>query len=574
LIASPILNRNRWLLSFVLLIGLVLLVACGGDGNNDSTAGDMAPPEQQVLRLRMNAEPKTIDPHISSVVTEATVARQLFAGLLNYDADLKVVPNLAKAVPTEGNGGISKDGKTYKVELVENAKWSDGRTLTANDFVYSMRRLLDPATAAPYASFYYSIEGARAYNTALGTRDAPASPSQPELTKLRDAVGVMAEGDRTVIYRLSEPDPSFLNLLALWTAFPVRADIIERHGAQWTEPGNHVGNGPFALRQWLHDQSMVLEPNPNWHGEAPKLTRLQINFIADDAAAYAAYLNGEIDSVTVPAAAVREATNPGSPLNSQLVIVPELSTFAFFMNNSLPPFDNKLVRQAFGLAIDREAYANGVLQGAAKPTTSWIPPGMPGYDEQVGKQYSFDPAKAKSLLAQAGFAEGRGFPDVTFMMPASDTNRIVGQFVQDQLKQNLGVNVSFDFVQGSAYGANLTSGNFQATIQRWVADWPYPDNWLEQFTSGSQNNIFSFRNQELDQLVAKAAAETSDRDRLKLYEQAHKLLVEEAPVMPLYNRVSYTLVKPNVKGLFITGIDGAIKGDFSFWQTYIATGGS
>ncbi|HEX5369757.1 MAG TPA: peptide ABC transporter substrate-binding protein, partial [Dehalococcoidia bacterium] len=395
-------SRTRWLFTFLALFGLVLAAACGGSGNNNSPAPPAsgisgaaatvqpAPPDQQVLRLRLQGEPKTIDPQVSSVINEASLMKPLFAGLFTYDQGLNIVASVAKQVPTVENGGISADGKTYTIQLVEDAKWSDGKPLTAGDFVYSMQRELDPATAGPYASFFYAIAGAKDYNKAMGTKTDPKTPSDADLASLRSAIGVSAQGDHTLVYQLAQPDPSFLDLLASWAAYPVRQDVIDKYGATWTEPGNIVSDGPYVLSQWDHNSRIVYTPNASWFGTAPKLTRIEVNFIADDAAAYAAYLAGELDSVTVPSSAIKEVTAPGSDLSKQLTITPDLRTYALFMNNKSAPFDNKLVRQAFGTAIDRQAYVDGVLQGAGVPTTSWVPPGMPGYDKDLGTQYSFD----------------------------------------------------------------------------------------------------------------------------------------------------------------------------------------
>jgi oligopeptide transport system substrate-binding protein len=562
--------RSRRLATFLALLALVFAVACAG-ADNAVTGSDPAPPDQQVLRLRMVGEPRTIDPHLSSIISETSLTKPLSAGLFTYNEELKVVPNLAKALPTTANGGISQDGKTYKIELVDGAKWSDGKALTAGDFTYSLKRALDPQLAGPYASFFYGLTGAREYNTALGTKAEPKAPSAAELARLRDAVGVSAENERTLVYQLKEPNPSFLNLLALWTAFPVRQDIVERYGAQWTEPGNHIGNGAFVLKDWLHDQRITFEPNPYWHGDKPVLTRIEVNFIADDVAAYAAYLNNELDVVTVPPANMREVSNPASPLNVQLSIVPELSTQALFMNNTVAPFNSSRVRQAFGKAIDRNAFVEGVLQGAAVPTTSWLPPAVPGYDAGVGKEHAFDPAGAKKLLAEAGYANGQGLPKVTFLAVANDTNRLIGQFIQDQLARNLGVQVEFDYVDSRTFGLQFTTGQFQVTLQRWVGDWPYPDNWLlDLFGTGGLNNLVKYSNSRFDELMGKAQGETDDKKRLALYGEAHKLIVDEAAVAPMYNRVFYVLVKPNVRNLIPTSIDGAIKGDYNLHKTYIA----
>jgi oligopeptide transport system substrate-binding protein len=570
---SRTLARSRWFGIGAAIIGLLLVVACASDNKPAAvnSGGEMAPPEQQVLRLRLTGEPKTIDPHLTNFASETTLTKPLFAGLFTYDESLRVVPNVATEVPTVDNGGVSRDGLTYTVKLDKDAKWSDGKAVTANDFVYSMKRALDPKLAGPYASFYNGMIGAKDYNTALGTKEAPKEPSDAELSAMRDRVGVSARDENTVVYQLSQPNPSFLNLLALWTAFPVRQDVVEKHGDKWTEAGNHVGNGAFVLREWAHDQRIVFEPNPYWRGEKPRLSRIVINFIADDAAAYAAYLADELDAVTVPPSALREVSSPGSAMNQELRRIPDLNTFAIFMNNAQAPFDNAKVRTAFELAVDREAYVQGVLQGAGHPTTSWLPPGMPGYNPDIGKQWEYNVAKAKEALAEAGYPEGRGLPKITFLAVANDTNRVIGQFLEDQLKRNLGADVTTEYVDSRTRSSRFTKNDYQATVASWSADWPYPDNWLpDQFGSESANNHVGYKNPRFDELMKRAAAETDDKKRLAVYNDAHKLVLEDAVIAPLYHRESFVLVKPRVKGLTITALDGGIKGDYSFHRAFIA----
>jgi oligopeptide transport system substrate-binding protein len=561
----------RWFAAAFAVVVLTL-AACGGDKDTPDSNGAVTPdsPDKQVLRLRLQSEPKTIDPHLSNQVQEASILRPLFAGLFTYNEKLDVIPNLAAELPTVANGGISPDGTTYTVKIEDGAKWSDGKDVTAQDFVYSMQRAMDPALAGPYASFFYGLTGAAAYNSAMGTPDAPKSPSASELAALRAGLGVSAKDARTVVYKLAQPNPSFLNLLALWTAFPVRQDVVEK-GATWTEAETHVGNGPFKLSEWRHNEKMVLTPNPHWSGEKPTLQRIELFFIADDFAAYQAYQADEIDVVTVPPAAIKEVSQAGHPYNGQLTVEASLATGALFLNNKAAPFDNEKVRQAFGTAIDRKAYTDGVLQGGGVPTTGWIPPGMPGYNADLGKQYSFDAAKAKQLLAEGGYANGAGLPKVTFVMVNRDTNRLVGQFVQAQLKQNLGVDVEFEYVEGREYGRRFTTGDYVATIQGFSADWPYPDNWLpDMFTTGAGNNLVGFSNAAFDDLMKKAAMETDNGKRLALYEEAQKLMLSKAGIVPLYNPVTHVLVKPWVQGLQITGVDGYVKGDLYFHKAFIS----
>ncbi len=577
--------KSQWLLVIGAALIALAMVACGGsnDASNSNTPtastpqgsaqpSDMAPADQQVLHLRISQEPATLDPQLSSLQVESTINKQLFTGLFTYDDKLNVVPALAKEMPTVENGGISADGTTYTIKLADNAEWSDGKPLTAADFVYSMKRALDPTLGSPYVTFFYSIDGAQAYNTAMGTKDNPKTPSADELSQLRDAVGVSAPDDHTIVYHLVQPTPSFLNYLALWTAYPVRQDVIEQWGAQWTEPEHNVGDGPFVLAEWDHNQKLVLKPNPNFIGEKPLLSSIEVNIIADDATAYAAYMAGELDETSVPISALHDVQSASSPYHDQLIEVPGLNTFGLFMNNAMPPFDNIDVRKAFAMAIDRDALVEGVLQGAGLATTTWIAPGEPGYDVNSGTDLAFDASAAQAELAKAGYPDGAGLPEVTFLAVDQPMARVLGQFVEDQLKQNLNVNVKTEYLDGPTYGGRFTSNQAQATVIQWNADWPYPDNWLPSlFSSNSPNNHIGYDNSSFDDLVLKAGAETDNTTRLDLYDQAQTQLLQDAAISPLFNLAQPVLVKPWVKGLTPTGLDGEIKGDYSLFKTYIAS---
>jgi oligopeptide transport system substrate-binding protein len=564
-------SKTIWFVTFLAACGLVVASACGGDDKGDSggSTSNPAPADQQVLRLNLLGEPSTIDPHLAAVNTEYTIARQLFSGLLTYNSDLEIVAALASEVPTVENGGISDDGLVYTVKLIDDAKWSDGTAITAGDFVYSMLRALDPELASPYASFFYGIKGAAEYNSALGEEGEGPKPPASEIEDLRKAVGVRAVDERTIEYTLLEPNPSFLNLLALWTASPVRQDIVEKYRSEWTEAGNHIGNGPFVISSWEHNQKLVMEPNPYWYGEKPVLKRLEVTFVDDASVAYQRYQNGELDVVKLPRSLGTEALKPGSALADETIVTPNVSTTALFMNNAQAPFDNRLVRQAFAMAIDRDALVTAVLQNAGHATTSWLPPGMPGYDAEIGSQYKFNPDSAKALLSQAGYKDGAGFPSTTFMLLAG--SETFGEFYKAQLKANLGIDVDFVYYDENDYFPRFIEGDYQVTMQSWFADWPYPDNWLPtQFTSGSPNNVSFYSNEKFDALMDQAAGELDDAKRIDLYKQGQKTMLDDAGLSPLYNGVNITLVNPRVKQLVATGLDGALTGDFFFWKTFIA----
>jgi oligopeptide transport system substrate-binding protein len=575
------LGRLKFLL--VAVIALALVSGCGGGSNNNGASSqgssntskgapsDAAPPDQQVLNLRLTGEPKSLDPQRANFSTEITIVKQLFSALFTYDESLAVVPDLADKMPTGDNGGISKDGKTYTITL-RDASFTNGRKITASDVVYSIQRELDPNIAGPYASFYYSIAGAKEYNTALGTKTAPKTPSAAELDQLKTAVGVTAKDDKTVVFTLVAPAVSFLQQLAIWPAAVVPKEVIEKAGDKWTEAGTLIGSGPFTLKEWAHNDHITLIANPNWHRGKAILQQINIKMIEDEATTYAAYLAGDLDTTIVPPANRKEVMSPASPLNKELVQKTELTTFALEFNNQEKPFDNPKVRAAFGTAVDRKAFIEGVLQGVGNPTTSWIPAGMPGNDASIGKKYEVDATKAKQLLSEAGYPNGQGLPKVTLMIRSSDTNRLIAQFLQDQFKKNLGVDMDVEYVDTATYQGRYTKSQFQMVFGGWGADWPFPDNWIDElFGTGGSNNQYQYSNAKVDDLLKQVKAETDTKKQLDIYDQIQKTIIDDdAGIVPIYNRAVFLLVKPKVKNLIITGIDGEIRGDYNFWRTYIA----
>jgi oligopeptide transport system substrate-binding protein len=521
----------------------VVATACGG-GDSGAGAGQLAP--NQELRLRIAADPATFDPQLAIDAHEISVAKQLFRGLFTYDEELNVVPAVAAELPAKENGGISADGLTYTIALRPDAMWSDGRPVTAGDFVYAFQRLFDPEAGAQgyYYQFYTAIEGAEAFASGDGGS--------------AEAIGVTAIDDTTLQITLTHEQPTLPTLLALWPASPLRQDIIEQYGDAWTEPGHLVGNGPFVLAEYAPEDRIVLERNANYTGaEEPTLARLVYRIIADDSAALIAYENGEIDVTAIPAVDAERYQG-----NSEQVRYAQLETYAVQYNDAQPPFDDPLVRQAFSRAIDRDAYVAAVLHGVGEPAVSWLPPGVPGYDAAVGQELGFDPDAARSLLAEAGYPNGAGFPSVTFMVADDEDNRLTAEFLQDQLKQTLNVDIDIQTVEQGLFYDRYFESDFQVTWLSWFADYGDPENWLpQQFASDGSLNVIGYSNPQVDDLLARAAVELDQQARVALYDEAHRMIIAGQALTPIYHPQGNYLVKANVAGLITTALD-AEPGDW------------
>ena len=492
---------------------------------------------QEISVNALQGEPDNLDPNRSSFSTEGAVIRQVFEPLLTFDKDLKPVPAAASGYD------VSQDGKTYTFHLKQGAKWSDGQPVTAKDFVYSYKRILDPNIAAEYASFFADagIVGAADYNGGKGSADN---------------VGIKAVDDNTLEIQVESPVGYFPNLVALWVVPPLREDIIQKAGDAWAQdPSTYIGNGPFKMSEWVHQDHITLVPNPNYSGTAPKLQKVTFLMVTNGEADYAAYRNNERDWTLVPDADV-QAVRGDSELSKQSVEYTELTTFWLIMNNAKKPLDNPSVRKALSKAIDRSAMIRDVGAGVGKPATSMIPPGMPGYQADLGKDIDFDANGAKQLLSDAGFSDPSQFPQMHFRFATTSANQARAEFIQAQLKQNLGINIVLDSMESKAYQAAFKDKDFDLAFGGWGADYPDPQDWMASlFGCKASNNKFNYCNQQFDQASAKGDTGTDLNQRLQAYAEAQKILVQDLPVAPLFYRGRMVLVKPWVQNMVITPKD-------------------
>ncbi len=525
--------------------------------------GPAAPAESQVLRVNIAGEPSTIDPNRASWSTERSVIMQVFEGLLGFNQDLSLRPIGAREIPTVANKGISDDGKTYTFKLKSNVTWSDGKKVTAKDYEYSIKRLFDPDLAAEYTSFYFDIVGGEAYYTAAD-KDAATK------NQLRNAVGVKAVDDTTLEIKLAAPRPTFLQLMALWPVYPVREDIITQFGDKWIEPPNYIGNGPFLLTEWAHDDHITLKKNPDYWGTKAKLDEIQMKMISDINAQFAAYQNNELDISGVPAG-TEKSTMADPVLSKEILRYAELVTFGFQFNVSKAPFDNKKLRQALNAALDRESFINNVRAGVGKAAYSWIPPGMPGYDANLGSDYHFNVQKAKQFLTEAGYADGSKVPELKLQYADTSVNPTIAQFIQNQMKVNLGINVSLEPMERKAFTELVNAEQHTWAWFGWGSDYPDPDNWLpELFGTDAGNNHTNYSSAAFDDISKRAKNELDNTKRLQLWAEAHKMIVDDAPVLFMQYRERFLLVKPSVKGLKYTGMDGDVAGDMFFAEVSLS----
>jgi oligopeptide transport system substrate-binding protein len=485
---------------------------------------------QEITVNALQGEPDNLDPNRSSFATEAAVISRVFDPLLTFDKDLKPAPTAASSYD------VSQDGKTYTFHLRQGAKYSDGQPVRAQDFEYSFKRILNPDTAADYASFFSDagIVGAADYNSGKGSADS---------------VGIKATDDNTLQIQLENPIGYLPDLVALWVVPPLRQDIIQKAGDGWAQdPSTYIGNGAFKMTEWVHQDHITLVPNPNYNGTQPMLQKVTYLMVTDGEADYAAYRNNERDWTLVPDADAQAVRNDPQ-LSQQAVEYTELTTFWLSINNAHPPLDNVNVRKALSMGIDRNAMIRDVAAGVGKPATSVIPPGMPGYQADLGKDIDFNPTQAKQLLAQAGFADPTAFPQVHFRYATTTSNQARAEFIQAQLKQNLGISIVLDSMESKAFQAAYKAKDYDLAFSGWGADYPDPQDWMGSlFGCDAGNNKYNYCNQQFDQTSQKGDTSTDQNARLQAYAQAQQMLIQDLPVAPLFYRGRMVIVKPWVHG--------------------------
>ncbi|MBI3972645.1 MAG: peptide ABC transporter substrate-binding protein [Chloroflexi bacterium] len=541
---------RRWLLgagaSLAGLAGSLALAACGPEGlvgapragtTGGAATGPAAPSEEQVLRLNLGSEPDTIDPQKASFVQEITVIMRVFSNLLRFDEKGELQPEIAEKMPV-----VSQDGKTLTFTLRPGLKYSDGRPLTAKDFEYGWKRHLDPRTKGEYAFTGFIIEGAQELNGAIDASDET-------LNQFRDAVGVRAKDERTIEFRLKAPAPWFMSVLATWCGVPTRQDMVQKGDDAWTEPATYIGNGPYVLKEWEHQNRMVFEANNNYYRGAPPLRTVDYSMINEGAVAFAAYLNDELD-VTGVSREDLPAVNGNPELKQQYRRYAGNATFYIGFNTLRAPFDKVGVRKAFSAAFDRESYVTNVLGGLGEPASQFVPPRLPGHFEDL-KGQKFDAALAKRLLAEAGFADGKALPELKFTFSASARTKTRVEALIDQTKRTLGAEMLADPVESRAHTALIKSQDTTPPIflLGWQQDYPDPQDWYTTvFHSKATVSHTGWSNAEFDRLTEQADVLPDRAKRNELYKRAAQILLDESPVAFLYHSVASYLVKPYVFG--------------------------
>lgn len=489
-----------------------------------------------------DGDPETLDPHKTSTTSEAHLLRDLFEGLVIHDSNGKVIPGVAE------KWSISPDGKTYTFNLRANAKWSNGDPVRAQDFEFSLKRIMDPKTGAKYANILYPIANAEAFNKGQGKTAAD--------------MGVKASDDRTLVITLERPTPYFLELLTHQTGTPVHPPSVEKHGTDFVRPGNLVSNGAFVLAENVPNSHIRMTKNPQFH-DAANVKIDVVNFIPhkDTAAGVRRFQAGELHVTTdIPADQIKFLRER---LGDQVKVTPYLGTFYFAFNMSKAPFNDIRVRQALAMVIDREFLAEQVFQNTMLPAYSFVPPGIANYlgekapvASYLGKSIIDREDEAKKLLAAAGFGPAKKLT-VQIRYNMTDNNRALAVAVADMWKQ-IGVETTFINTDARTHFAHLRDGgDFDVARAGWIGDYSDPQNFLFLLQSDNKGfNYAKYSNPDYDKLMKDAEIETDLGKRAVILAKAEEMMIRDVPYAGLLFYSNRNLISSKVEG-YIPNLRGA-----------------
>lgn len=477
-----------------------------------------------------SADPESLDPHKTSTVYEANILRDLFMGLMVQNARAEVEPGAAESHT------VSADGKTYTFKLRAGATWSDGSPVTAHDFEFSWRRVVDPATASEYAYMLSPV---------VNADDITAGKKKPE------ELGVKAIDDMTFEVMLNAPTPYFLEMLTHQTTFPVSKANVEKFGADFVKPGNLVSNGAYVLAEFVPNDHIKAVKNPKFY-DAANVKIDAVNYIPteDRSTAMKRFEAGELDSNDdIP---TEQLADLKAKFGDQVRLGPYLGTYYYAFKTDKAPWDNVKLRHAVSMAIDREYLAEKVWQNTMLPAYSFVPPGIGGYEtrttDYAEKSQLDREDEARKILDELGYGSGNPLK-MEIRYNTSENHKNTAVAIQEQLKP-LGIEVTLlNTDTKTHYGHLEQKGDFDIARAGWIADYKDPSNFLDLCKSGTGNNYGSYSSKEYDDLLAAAASAADPAERMKTLSEAEGVgVARDLCVVPLLYYGFHTVVSPKIKG--------------------------
>ena len=543
--------KKRIIVAALAIAGAMALSGCGGSksGGDGTKSGDTTQTAagKKILTIQLGPDVESIDPALNSAVDGANYILFAFDNLLKMDKDGKVVPGLAEKYE------VSDDQLTWTFYLRDGLKWSDGSALTADDFVYSWQRLVDPSVAAPYAQTVLGmVEG---YDDAIGRPDADGNTTvDPDPTKLK----VEATDDKTLVVHMAKPTPYFDKLAAFVSLSPVKKDVVEANPDGWSiDPKTYISTGPFKLTGWEPGSYLMFEKNENyWDADSIKLDGIKCLLMQDQNAAFSAYESG--DALMIKEVPTQEITTLKE--RSDFHIDPILGTYYLDLNNTLDEFKDSRVREALSLALDRKYISETITSGTYTPASGFVSEGVTDWDGSAWQDHITDKsvyiniddheanlAKAKELLKEAGYENGVGLPEMVYSTNDASYHKKIAEYLQ-QAWGELGLKVQVNIVEWKSFTPQRRSGNYQIARDGWVMDYNDPSNILELALTGNGNNNAKYSNPEFDALMSKAATEKDPQTRFGYLHQAEDFIMKDTAMVPLLYYNDFYLQSDKITG--------------------------
>lgn len=506
---------------------LILLSACGKLATNVDTGT-----ANQILHLGNGSEPSGLDPHLITDVGASRIVSELLEGLVGLDPK-----TLAPEPSAASSWEASADLKTYTFYLNPKGSWSNGDKVVAQDFVYSWRRLLMPDLAAEYSYQLFVVKGAEDYNKGV--------------IKDFNNVGVKAINDFTLQVELKAPTPYFLTLLTHPSTFPVHQKTIEKFGdiddpgSLWTRAGNYVGNGPFVLTQWALNRIIRIQRNDNYR-DADSVTLSEVRYYPiDNLTTEERMFRAKTLHITesIPSEKIERYTTNNTDV---IKISPYFGTYFYRINTLKPPLDDKRIRLALAMTIDREKIVTAITKGGQIPAYNFTPPDSAGFTARA--KIPFDIEHAQQLLVDAGYPNGEGIEPIEILYNTSEGHKKIAIAIQQMWKQALGIEVKLYNQDWKSSLITISNLDYQVARSSWIGDYPDPNTFLDTMTTGNGNNRTGFTNKEYDALIRKAANTMDRQQRFEYFQQAEQILAEEVPIIPIYTYTRNYLRSTDVKG--------------------------
>jgi peptide/nickel transport system substrate-binding protein/oligopeptide transport system substrate-binding protein len=476
-------------------------------------------------------DPPSLDPALATDGYSLFVIRQLFSGLVTFDANMNIVPDIAASMPS-----VSSDGRVYTFALRKGVKFTDGQEVTASDFKYSLERATDPKLAGALPAT--QLPAGLFLNDIVGVMDKLEG-------KAAEISGVKALDPTTLEITIDEPKAFFLSKLTSGPAFVVQRSNVDE-GPRWTE--HPRGTGPFRLEKWVHNDQMVLGANDLYYAGRPALSTVNIWMGANATGELQQYEVGGLEVANVPVDDIFRVTDRNNPMSKELQSVPELSVTYLGFNLRQKPFDDPKVREAFSRAIDRQKVARVMFQSRVRQATGFVPPDMAGYTPPPVDE-GYDVTRARQLISESTYKDVKNLPRVRLYT----TGDALGPMLQDVYSRTLGIEVEVHEVEWTDYLEGLSRHEYPMFTLSWSADFPDPEAILGSlFRSNSPENQTGYRNADVDAALSAASTETDRQRRMSIYSEVEERILSDHPAVPLYHSVSYTLVKPYVMGLNVT----------------------